>query len=457
MAAARRLQYPLAGMANRPRLDSWKEIAAYLGRDIRTVIRWEERRRLPVHRLPGGQRPRVFAYPDEIDRWLEQRSDADKAQDAVAGTPNVSGVPQLTVENKPYVRRMALGGLGLVLVVIAALSVLARPAGPPRQLTIAGKELLALDRSGASVWRYPFDAAGFGDPPNPWYHIGDFDADGREETLASLEVRPPGASNQQHGELVAFNGDGSRRWSIVPDDRIAFREGVYGPPWTPADLRTYRVGREVRFAWAVHHFTWWPGLLITLNAQGQRLGTFVNSGWIHKAWPSPDSRHLFIAGASNSRQAYVIGVLDAANPSGRSPELPAGPTECVSCPDGQPLQYLVFPRTDVSREQLFPEHYPTVITFDDGTVEVHVMESAAPAIASTIYELAPAEGTLGAERPPYELREARFSDSYWNWHRRLEAEGRLNHAAADCPERRGLDVEDWTPGRGWTRRRVTVR
>ena len=75
-------------MSSRPRLDSWKEIAAYLGRDIRTVIRWEERRGLPVYRLPGGPRPRVFAYPDELDRWLEQRGTANEAPEAGTAMPN---------------------------------------------------------------------------------------------------------------------------------------------------------------------------------------------------------------------------------------------------------------------------------------------------------------------------------------------------------------------------------
>jgi Tol biopolymer transport system component len=51
------------------RLDSWKEIAAYLNRDVRTVIRWEDKG-LPVHRVPGGKRQAVFAYPAEIDGWM---------------------------------------------------------------------------------------------------------------------------------------------------------------------------------------------------------------------------------------------------------------------------------------------------------------------------------------------------------------------------------------------------
>jgi tetratricopeptide (TPR) repeat protein len=52
------------------RLDSWKEIAAFFGRDERTVKRWEKNRSLPIHRLPGNQRGGVFGYADELTDWL---------------------------------------------------------------------------------------------------------------------------------------------------------------------------------------------------------------------------------------------------------------------------------------------------------------------------------------------------------------------------------------------------
>ena len=58
------------------RLDSWKEIADYLGRDVRTVIRWEKDKGLPVRRLPGGKRQSVFAFAAEIDAWLRQHDEA---------------------------------------------------------------------------------------------------------------------------------------------------------------------------------------------------------------------------------------------------------------------------------------------------------------------------------------------------------------------------------------------
>ena len=52
------------------RLDSWKEIASFFGCDERTVKRWEKERGLPVHRLPGVGRGKVFAYSEELSDWL---------------------------------------------------------------------------------------------------------------------------------------------------------------------------------------------------------------------------------------------------------------------------------------------------------------------------------------------------------------------------------------------------
>ncbi len=66
------------------RLNSWKQIAAYLDRDPRTVQLWEKEEGLPVHRLNHHARPSVYAYADEIDAWLEARSQAEAAGDANA-------------------------------------------------------------------------------------------------------------------------------------------------------------------------------------------------------------------------------------------------------------------------------------------------------------------------------------------------------------------------------------
>ena len=51
------------------RFTSWKEIAAYLKRDVRTVQRWEATRGLPVHRLPGRARSPIYALKSQLDEW----------------------------------------------------------------------------------------------------------------------------------------------------------------------------------------------------------------------------------------------------------------------------------------------------------------------------------------------------------------------------------------------------
>ena len=63
----------------RRRLDAWKEIASYLGRDVTTVRRWEKREGLPVHRHLHDKLGSVYAFADEIDEWSARRSRRDVA------------------------------------------------------------------------------------------------------------------------------------------------------------------------------------------------------------------------------------------------------------------------------------------------------------------------------------------------------------------------------------------
>ena len=65
-------------MSNREVLDSWKEIAAYLNRSVKTCQRLEKDLGLPVHRLEESPKARVFAYPDELDRWIEKTQHSER-------------------------------------------------------------------------------------------------------------------------------------------------------------------------------------------------------------------------------------------------------------------------------------------------------------------------------------------------------------------------------------------
>src|SRR5579859_2284551 len=64
------------------RLDSWKEIAAYLKCSERTVRRWEQEG-LPVHRHAHKKKAGIYAYKGEIDAWWRKGHERLKQSEAV--------------------------------------------------------------------------------------------------------------------------------------------------------------------------------------------------------------------------------------------------------------------------------------------------------------------------------------------------------------------------------------
>jgi TolB-like protein/Flp pilus assembly protein TadD len=65
------------------RLDSWKEIASYLRRDVRTVQRWEKKESLPVYRHQHDKLGSVYAFRPELDAWFSSRLQATSAGHAL--------------------------------------------------------------------------------------------------------------------------------------------------------------------------------------------------------------------------------------------------------------------------------------------------------------------------------------------------------------------------------------
>jgi Tfp pilus assembly protein PilF len=163
------------------RLDSWKEIGAFFGRDERTVKRWEKERLLPVHRLPGGSRARVFAFTEELARWMDspesvEAQAADEESSTEAGEPGLPASepaqpifgPPASEALPPAVRRERWFWLLVVgLVVIAGALFFRRHhaghpatiAGPVKAATHINPEAEALYLQGRYYWtrRTPAD------------------------------------------------------------------------------------------------------------------------------------------------------------------------------------------------------------------------------------------------------------------------------------------------------------
>ena len=92
------------------RLESWKEIAAYLGRDVTTVRRWEKREGLPVRRLHHSRLGSVYAYAPELDAWRDKR-----APTAATDAPDVRQVSEVVRSGAHARKAAALAALALTL------------------------------------------------------------------------------------------------------------------------------------------------------------------------------------------------------------------------------------------------------------------------------------------------------------------------------------------------------
>jgi hypothetical protein len=82
------------------RLDSWKDIAAFLARDERTAMRWAKYLAMPVHHAPGGKHARVYAFRSEIAAWMTMWSDKDVSPQHFS--PHLGGTAAASDSSAPH-------------------------------------------------------------------------------------------------------------------------------------------------------------------------------------------------------------------------------------------------------------------------------------------------------------------------------------------------------------------
>jgi TolB-like protein/Tfp pilus assembly protein PilF len=111
------------------RLDSWKEIATYLSRDVTTVQRWEKREGMPVHRHQHDRMGSVYAFSSELDAWVQSRrlrlEEEEKEQERRAETPVGSDGGHAPSEVPRASRWLVVGGM-VVLGMLAVTSIMTR-------------------------------------------------------------------------------------------------------------------------------------------------------------------------------------------------------------------------------------------------------------------------------------------------------------------------------------------
>ena len=131
------------------RLESWKAIANYLNRSVRTVRRWESSEKMPVYRIRHKKGFSVYAYRSDLDAWRQ-------GQRAAFPESPIEGRPKRSVARiAPYggIITGALFAIGLIAWLVLPGSLVQNQSGSPEIAHARGSEAagehieIALDRS----------------------------------------------------------------------------------------------------------------------------------------------------------------------------------------------------------------------------------------------------------------------------------------------------------------------
>lgn len=445
------------------RFDSWKEIAAYLDRDIRTVRRWEKERGLPVHRIPGDGRRAIYAFRSELDSWLlAERESQSAARDLATVKPTASApTPPSEGELAASQRNDRLGfgfakAARAILVLAAGIGAIMLTVSVTRALhgavigriSFSGTQLLAW--TGEKVaWSYDF-----GQPLRnvrqeevPFkLQIQDLGQHGHREIEVAAPLLVFEKGDLSTDALYSFASQGKLLWQHLFTDRIRFGGEDCGPRWEISHLMTTG-SSSTRSLWCpINSFPTSVSVLMKIDDQGHVSQHFVNYGHLRalNEIRTANGTFLLVGGINNETDEGALAVLKESETGGRSPQTGAL-AQCEGCPPGQPYRYVLFPRSEVNR--LIGPAYNNVFEILVTGDRIQVMTTEARGENSP-----PADWAMYEISDDFTPRSVSFSDNYWLDHQRLSAEGKINHKVENCPERlKPIAVREWSSERGWTR------
>jgi tetratricopeptide (TPR) repeat protein len=131
------------------RLDSWKEIATYLRREVRTVQLWEKNEGLPIHRHFHKRLGSVYALRSEIDVWLEQVSRAHPFRRSTRGAQSEAG-NQILICSLPLEAHAVTKGQHSLCELLVAKTIAALEQANPGQVRIVAPKPAASGKGGKS-------------------------------------------------------------------------------------------------------------------------------------------------------------------------------------------------------------------------------------------------------------------------------------------------------------------
>ncbi len=266
---------------NTDHLNGWKEIAAYVGKSVRSVQRWERAYRLPIRRIQAASGEVIFASRREIDAWKlsdaapgpagePEAPEPEHADAIVPAPPTIADPPREKVSRARRAAIMAAVGVAIVLMVtygalslrrsptISAAPPFTRPQGQTFQLTGQGftpsggvtrwtavpngneepmSAALIADGQGGVRWALSTDCRTETGTHRLWMVD---DRTGRTAAPVSLVVLRNPECDKPAADLVARSVDLDRS-SARPGDQVGVTFSIWNLGTAPAPATTTRL------------------------------------------------------------------------------------------------------------------------------------------------------------------------------------------------------------------------
>jgi hypothetical protein len=427
------------------RLESWKEIATFVGRTERTAMRWADEG-MPVRKVRG----RVYASRTEIQKWLAEHPSESAVSDSAPSAP--------PAEVKP--NRNAYFFLGAITALVLVSLVVSRhwwprthAFGAITDVSFTEDSIQARDHEGHTIWQYQFPERftpvafkPFG-TMNDFVRIVDLYGDGNREVLAVLPFHTGSSQEVMYFEkLVCFSSTGKLLWTYVPDGIYQFGNHELSGPWCILDLLvTHGNSKPTIWVTAIHH-TWGDTFAAEVDpATGKGTARFMNTGVLYKLSEVDTARgsYLLAGGYNSEYQAGVLAIVDMKKPFAASPQTAGTRHKCDSCPPGSADFFFVFPQSEINELEKLPEDPVNSILVSQNVLEISKAELQYGQAVRIIYDI--------DDRSTFQVRSFLFDTGYDMLHAELQKQGKLDHSIAKCPERlHPKSVKMWTPDAGWT-------
>lgn len=355
-------------------LSSWKDISNYLGIAVRTAQRWEEEFNLPVKRIEKFKKTYVFAFVDDINKWLKKRPTEKPSKKSI------------------FKKLKILFGIIIFITALSAILIFFLPINLNYRGSILsdykvkGTQLLTYNIYGKELWKYSFNVELKPESYLPEHaHISNYkkyvwfkDIDNDEHTEVIFASKTKDLSNEK---IFCFDEKGKLLWSFFPGKAIKYGDH---PVSQDFDIRFVRLidldndGILEIVVVAVHKF-FFPSRVVILNQKGEMKGEYWNSGHIScvkfEDLNNDGLKEIILGGVNNNYRKACLIVLDLRKISGSSPQIKGSGYYSEELETGTEKYYVLIPENEVAKALFIQDYIDIINLFKNKIIQISTCRS----------------------------------------------------------------------------------